>query len=72
MTLTLPLMAASRAAYKVFPKRGDDPLGDLDLPKPVNQTLYRILAVEQFFLRCGWNPSFGGSLFLVGRRSPTL
>ncbi|MCO5314703.1 MAG: class I SAM-dependent methyltransferase [Solirubrobacterales bacterium] len=70
MTLTLPLMVLSRIGYVVRPARRNDPLGDLELPPPINRSLDRLLSVEQFFLRRGWNPRFGGSLFLVARRPP--
>lgn len=68
MTVTLPLMVASRLAYRVFPSRSRDPLGDLELPNAVNRTLEALLAAERGLLRLGVDLPAGGSLFLVGRR----
>lgn len=69
MAVTLPLMVASRLAYKVRPSRRDDPLGDLELPSVINRVLGWALAFERGLIKLGVRFPAGGSCFLVGRRA---
>ena len=68
MSLTLPFMVASRLAYRVRPARRSDPLGDLELPGPLNAGLVALLGAERALIRLGVRFPAGGSLYLVARR----
>lgn len=68
ITLPFPMMALA-AVRNRKPREGYDPFAEFKAGRAVNATLNLLLSCERQALKAGISLPFGGTLFLVGRRS---
>jgi SAM-dependent methyltransferase len=68
VTLSLPLMAASRLADRRHNAEHYDPMNEFRIPRLANALLDASLTVDRALVRAGVSLPAGGSLLLVGRR----